>query len=203
LIFVEEPADNDLVLKRLDQLVNTKPGALVTAARVIALRDGTDVTIRPIGPGDAQIEQEFIQGLSARSRYFRFFSGIKQLSPYMLEIFTHQNFPRDWALIATIADAGVEIEIGVARFAPTEIANIAEFAIVVADEWQGKGVATRLMQELIAAAEVAGVKRLEGVVMCENVSMLKFVEELGFTKKRIVDDSTVVQVYLDLPGDDS
>ncbi len=83
----------------------------------------------------------------------------------MLEQFTHPRYPRNWALIATISDTGQEKEIGVARYAPTETDSCAEFAIVVADEWQGHGIATRLLRELIAVAESAWIKRFEGLVL--------------------------------------
>ena len=116
----------------------------------------------------------------------------------MLEQFTHPRYPRNWALIATISDAGEDKEIGVARYAATEAESCAEFAVVVADEWQGLGIATRLLRELITVAESAGMKRLEGVVLRENLAMLEFAKELGFTTERHPDDATVVRVIRDL-----
>ncbi len=116
----------------------------------------------------------------------------------MLEQFTHPRYPRNWALIATISDAGQEKEIGVARYAPTETDSCAEFAIVVADEWQGLGLATHLLHDLITVAESAGIKRLEGVVLRENVSMLELANQLGFNTECHPDDTTVVRVIRDL-----
>ncbi len=170
---------------------------LPTKKILFTLQNGTGVTIRGIEPGDAKIEQAFVRGLSARSKYLRFFSVIKELSPYMLEQFTHLCYPRNWALIATISDAGEDKEIGVARYAGTA-AESAEFAVVVADDWQGFGIATRLLRELIVVAEGAGIQRLEGVVLRENPAMLELAKELGFTTERHPDDATVVRIIRDL-----
>ena len=116
----------------------------------------------------------------------------------MLEQFTHPHYPQNWAPIATISDAGEDKEIGVARYAPTEAESRAEFAVVVADEWQGLGIATRLLCELIVVAESAGIERLEGVVLRENPAMLGLARELGFTMEYHPDDATVVRVIRDL-----
>lgn len=195
---IEKPLVNGLLLKRLRHLLNRAPGLLAAVPCLFTLQNGTEVTIRGIEPDDAEIEQAFVQGLSARSRYLRFFSVIKELSPYMLEQFTHPRYPRNWALIATISDAGEDKEIGVARYAATEAGSCAEFAVVVADEWQGLGIATRLLRELIAVAESAGMKRLEGVVLRDNLAMLEFAKELGFTTERHPDDATIVRIIRDL-----
>ncbi len=70
------------------------------AQRVEAtLRDGTRVTIRPIGPDDAQREQAFVRGLSPESRYFRFMTTLRELSPEMLDRFTHPDPAREVALV--------------------------------------------------------------------------------------------------------
>jgi len=195
---IEKPLVNGVLLNRLRHLLNRAPGLLAAAPRLFTLLNGTKVTIRGIEPDDAEIEQAFVRGLSARSRYLRFFSVIKELSPYMLEQFTHPRYPRNWALIATISDAGEDKEIGVARYAPTEVEYCAEFAVVVADEWQGLGVATRFLRELITVAESAGIKRLEGVVLRENPAMLELAKELGFTMERHPDDATLVRIIRDL-----
>lgn len=158
------------------------------------LPDDREITFRAIGPGDADIEQAFVRGLSDISRNLRFFSTMKQLSPKLLEQFTHPNFPCDYALIATSSENGTEREIGVARYLPTETPGVAEFAVVVADAWQGLGIASRLMHGVICVAAVAGVRSLEGVILRENSRMLKLARELGFTTLGSSDDPTTVRV---------
>lgn len=159
-----------------------------------ALPDDREITFRAIGPGDADIEQAFVRGLSDISKNLRFFSTMKQLSPKLLEQFTHPNFPCDYALIATSSDDGTEREIGVARYLPTETPGVAEFAVVVADAWQGLGIASRLMHGVICVAAVAGVRSLEGVILRENSRMLRLARELGFTTLSGSDDPAIVRV---------
>tara|TARA_R110002096_G_scaffold8239_7_gene34588 strand:- start:5264 stop:6181 length:918 start_codon:yes stop_codon:yes gene_type:complete len=166
------------------------PGADVTAAP----SDEREIMFRAIGPGDADIEQAFVRGLSDISKNLRFFSAMKQLSPQLLEQFTHPNFPGDYALIATSSDDGSEREIGVARYLPTETPGVAEFAVVVADAWQGLGIASRLMHGVICVAAVAGVRRLEGVILRGNSRMLRLARKLGFATLGNSGDPATVRV---------
>lgn len=143
------------------------------------LSDGTRITIRPIQPSDRQIEQAFVRSLSPMSKHYRFFSGIAELSDSMLYKFTHMQYPSNVAIIATVMDNNTEEEIGVARYASTDELT-AEFAIVVADAWQGRGVATLLLKRLIALAKQAGIAELVGTVLRDNQDMLELAHHLGF-----------------------
>ncbi len=162
--------------------------------RTFTLESGEQITIRAIQPEDAQIEQAFVRSLSPAAKQKRFFFSVKELSQHMLYEFTHPQYPDNWALIATICDKGVEKEIGVARYAPCEDQPGHEFAVVVADEWQGRGVATHLMRELLAVAEPAGSKLIQGTVLRVNRGMLAFMEKLGFAVHPYPGDAAVVQV---------
>jgi len=75
-------------------------------------QDGTEILIRPIRPEDAGIEKDFIHQLSPKSKYFRFFSGLMDLSPAMLERFTRIDYAHEMALIAVHVQDGKEVEIG-------------------------------------------------------------------------------------------
>lgn len=158
------------------------------------------ILFRAITPDDADREQAFVRGLSERSKNLRFFSGMKQLSPKLLQQFTHPSFPGDYALIATSLDAGSERQIGVARYLPAGTPGLAEFAVVVADDWQGFGIATRLMHGIICVAAVAGVERLDGIVLRDNSRMLKLARKLGFTTLSSGDDPGTVRVTRYLYG---
>jgi len=199
---IEKPFVNGMLINRLRHLLTRAPGLQAAAPRLFPIQNGAAVTIRAIQPDDAEIEQAFVRGLSARSRYLRFFSVIKELSPRMLEQFTHPRYPQNWALIATISETGEDKVIGVARYAPTEAEFIAEFAVVVADEWQCLGIATRLLGDLMAVAESAGIKCLQGDVLRENRAMLEFAREMGFATVRHSDDASIVRVIRNLatPG---
>jgi acetyltransferase len=160
--------------------------------------DGTPVTIRPIQPEDREIELAFVQGLSSNSRYLRFFSTVKDLSPQLLDRFTQVDFPDEMAFIATVHTAGAEEEIGVARYAPGNAEIVAEFAVVVADEWQGRGIGRELMRHLFVVAEDAGFERIEGAVLKANSHMLSFCRDLGFAVRGYPDDPQLVLVSKDL-----
>jgi acetyltransferase len=156
----------------------------------VELRDGTLVSIRPITPEDAQREQEFVRRLSPESRYFRFMNTIRELSPEMLEGATHPDPARDIALVALTRDGPEPRQIGVARCVRADPqVDRAEFAIVVADEWQGKGLGSLLMLELIGAARSRGLRRLEGWVLATNHAMLELMRSLGFEIGSTPDDA--------------
>ena len=109
------------------------------------------------------------------------------------------HFPISYALIATIPCAEGERQIAVARYSPTGTQRVAEFAVVVADEWQRCGIASQLLRYIVAAATVAGMNQLVGLVLRENTPMLKLAEKLGFVQVRDADlDATIVKVMKNL-----
>lgn len=145
------------------------------------MKNGKPVTIRPIRPEDAQMEQEFVRQLSQESKYFRFRESLNELSTLMLVRFTQIDYDREMALIATVTENQRELQIGVARYYINPDQESCEFALVVADAWHHQGVATLLMNELFAAAKSHGVKRMSGEIMSQNEHMLGLVKHLGFT----------------------
>jgi len=174
----------------------TREGNLKIAKQIIG---GVDITIRPIRPEDAGIEEAFIRELSPESRRRRFLAAVREVTPKAIDRFTRPEYPHEQALIATIEVEGAEKEIGVARFAGEPGGREAEFAIVVADAWQGRGLGALLMRELIDVASAAGICRLEGQVLRDNTQMLKMVRELGFHSRNHPEDPRLVQVQIELP----
>lgn len=164
----------------------------------VTARDGTVVTIRPIRPEDRDIERAFVLGLSSDSRYFRFFSTLKDLSPELLDRFTQVDYPKEMAFIATIDDRGAEREIGVARYVPGGQRGTAEFAIVVADDWQGKGIGRVLLDHLFGVARDVGFTRIEALVLTANTNMLRFCRDFGFEILPYPDEDQMVLVSKDL-----
>jgi acetyltransferase len=143
-------------------------------------KDGTLVTIRPIKPEDVRMEQEFVKALSPEARYMRFMNTIREVSPAQLVRLTQIDYDREMAFVATIDAEGAEKEIGVVRYATNPDGESCEFAIVVADDWQGKGLARRLMGILIDTARSNGLRYMHGDFLAENSRMLAFVSSLGF-----------------------
>jgi acetyltransferase len=164
----------------------------------VRLADGTIVRIRPIRPDDAAGEQAFVRALSVESRYFRFMDSQRELSPHWLERFTRIDYDREMALIALVRESGTEVQIGVARYVILDEAKTSEFAIVVADAWQRKGVALHLMNDLIAAARRHGVRSMCGEVLASNHKMHALMEQLGFVSAPNTDDPALQRVSLRL-----
>jgi acetyltransferase len=159
------------------------------------LADGTPLTIRPIRPEDAEGERDFVRGLSAEAKRLRFLQAMKELSPAMLARFTQIDYAREMALVATIeTEAGGQRHVGSARYVLEPDGRTCEFAIVVADEVQGRGVGTRLMQALFKAAREHRMEIMQGTVLAANAPMLQLMRDLGFTVAADPEDTTLVIV---------
>jgi FixJ family two-component response regulator/N-acetylglutamate synthase-like GNAT family acetyltransferase len=192
---LQKPLINGLLMEKVEPLLINKEYTSVNYRSRMELNNGAQIIVRPMRLKDAEIEQAFVRSLSERSRYLRFFSAIKELSPYMLEKLTTAVFPENYALIATTVINEQEQQVGVARYAATDEAGVAEFAVVVADAWQGLGIASYLLQGVVSAAAAAGLKRIEGMVMKENLAMLNLAQEHGFTLSNSVKDLTLVNAF--------
>ena len=107
--------------------------------------DGLKVVIRPIKPEDAELEVEFVRKLSPETEYYRFMNTMRELPPAMVTRLTQIDYDREMAFVAVIEEDGKEYEVGVCRYAVNPDGESCEFAIVVADDWQKKGLARRLM----------------------------------------------------------
>ncbi|QJR14231.1 bifunctional acetate--CoA ligase family protein/GNAT family N-acetyltransferase [Usitatibacter palustris] len=159
-----------------------------------ALRDATPVRLRPIRPEDAVLEARFIEGLSHQARYFRFLSAGGHASPEAIARFTQVDYERDLALVALHTDKdGNEAIIGVARYARESIPEHAEFAVVIADRWQGKGLGSMLMARLEEAARHAGIERMRGFVLAGNGTMLALMRARGYELRTFPGDTTLVE----------
>jgi len=141
--------------------------------------DGTSVLVRPIEPDDFELEREFVAGLSRRARYQRLMSA---RTPQVAELqrWTRIDPEREGALIATVDSDGRERQIGVARYAMEDVEDAAEFAIVIDDAWQGRGLGTHLLSALIECARRSGLRRVYGTTFSENKAMLGLARHLGF-----------------------
>lgn len=160
--------------------------------------EGETVTIRPIRPEDAVLEQAFVKSLSPESRYFRFMSSVRELTPAQLARLTQLDYDREMAFIAEIDRDGGKSELGVARYATNPDGSSCEFAIVVADSWHGRGLARRLMSALIDYARLNGLTAMNGDVLADNSHMLRFVTGLGFTLTPHPDDAGIHRAVLAL-----
>jgi len=163
--------------------------------------EGPPLTLRPIRPEDAEMEQAFVKDLSAETRYFRFMDTLRELTPQMLVRFTQIDYDREMAFVATLPGAERETEAGVARYVSNPDGESCEFALVIADGWQRKGLGRRMMQLLVAAARARGLRVMVGHVLGENRGMLSLCRALGFEIGDSAEGPMVKRAVLDLAGD--
>jgi acetyltransferase len=153
------------------------------------LKGGGLYTIRPIHPDDAEMLQGLVRGLSQESRYFRFASTLPELPMRMLARFTLIDYDREMALVAVVkqrlqeADGSVsetERIIGVSRVVTNPDGTSCEFALVVADDFVGQGLGSRLMLSIMEAARSQGLAEVMGLILTNNTPMLRLMTSLGF-----------------------
>ncbi|MBK7095544.1 MAG: bifunctional acetate--CoA ligase family protein/GNAT family N-acetyltransferase [Saprospiraceae bacterium] len=147
----------------------------------VKLLDDTDVLIRPIKPEDEPNEKEMFANFSKQTLYFRFFGYIKDITHDMLTRFTQIDYNREMALIGEITVDGKTQMIGVSRIVSDLENHTAEFAIVVADPWQGKGVGAHLMDKILEVAKRQGLKKIYASVMKANDTMVQMFKSRDFT----------------------
>ncbi|MBR7059518.1 MAG: GNAT family N-acetyltransferase [Neisseriaceae bacterium] len=157
----------------------------------IQLKDGTPVLIRPVQDVDASAIQEFARNLSDESRYNRFMSNVKELSDNVLVRFTQLDYDREVGLI--MQNEQDEI-LSVARYVTDPDSVECEFAVSVADNQQGKGIGSIMMNQLFEVARKQGLKSIRGDVLADNESMQGMMRKLGFTIEPDPDDETVTIV---------
>jgi acetyltransferase len=163
---------------------------------VLALRDGQRVTVRPILPQDDAVAKNFFQGLSMTSRHNRFMRAFRDLPESLLRQLTHVDYNIHLALIAEIFTGGRETAIGEARYVVSADGKTAEFAVSVADAWQGHGLGTSLLCRLIRAAKKVGVETITGETLPSNSTMLRLAQKAGFSY--VLDGEIAGLVHLSL-----
>jgi acetyltransferase len=159
----------------------------------LRLRDRREVRVRPIRPEDAGREKRFFDRLSDQSRYQRFMQYMRELPPKLLARFTQLDYDRELALVALWQDEFV----AVGRYTPNADGATAEFALTVADDWQGKGLGRALLERLCEAARAAGYQALLGHILEANRDMLDLARHVGFTETHHIGTEVTVVRRLD------
>ena len=110
------------------------------------LADGRRVTLRPVLPQDAELEQAMVRGLSREGRYHRYFAPIRELSPQALAALAQVDYRRHLALVVETFVDGEPLVVAEAQSVVADDGLRCEFAVVVADDWRRLGLATRLVE---------------------------------------------------------
>jgi GNAT superfamily N-acetyltransferase len=163
----------------------------------VEVADGRRVLVRPVGPDDKELLGDAFHRLSENSRYQRFLTLQTDLSAAQLRYLAEVDHHDHEALIALEADSGDAV--GVARYVRVEDRpDAAEAAVVVMDDWQGKGLGTALGRLLAHRAREEGVVRFEALLLAGNDRMLGLLESLG--PSRVVSrEGGLIEVEIDLP----
>lgn len=165
--------------------------------QVWPLPGGGEYTVRPVHPDDATMLQEFVRKLSPESRYFRFVSSMQELPATMLSRFTLIDYDREMALVAVYRERRVSADgetaevpriVGVSRYITNPDRTSCEFSLVVADDFKGRGLGSRLMLSIMDFAREKGLTEMEGLVLANNPNMLKLMRSLGFHVKSFAED---------------
>ena len=160
------------------------------------LKDGRSVILRPIRSEDKPEEKVFIEGLSSQSSRYRFFDRIKEVTPEMLHQFCDIDYEHVIAIMAEYIFAGEKRNVGVGRLIMDTDMQAAEFAVVVADDFQNNGLGRKLISSLIDIGREKGLKTIYGMVMRGNYKMLGLARKLGFNINISSDVEARIVLYL-------
>jgi RimJ/RimL family protein N-acetyltransferase/nucleotide-binding universal stress UspA family protein len=164
----------------------------------VRLRDGSTVVIRQIEPDDREGLRAGFEQLSDHSRYLRFQAPLANLSDQQLSYLTEVDHHDHEALVA-VAPSGEDGDVvGVARFVRVNDV-VAECAVTVADQWQGRGVATELLDRLVERAREEGVEKFTALVLAQNTEAVRLLERLGDTVHRRSGSQLELEIELPKP----
>ena len=156
------------------------------------------MTLREVRADDAERMQAALRGMSAESRYARFMSALRELSPQMLERATRPDAECEFQLVVVIGDDEQKTIVGGARYAAAPGSRDCEFALALVDGWQGQGLARQLLETLMRIARARGFERMEGYILASNAPMLGLAKRLGFARIENTEDPGVQTVRCEL-----
>ena len=160
------------------------------------LSDGTEVLLRPIRPEDEPLEYEMLTTLSEKTLKERFFSVIKDITHEMLIRFCNIDYDRETAIVVEIKQAEKRRIVGIGRLIVDAGFNSSQFAVLVHDDFQGKGVGYMLLDMMIGVAQEKGFEEIYGIVLTDNHRMLRVCRRLGFSSTKMPDGISRVTLTL-------
>ena len=180
--------------KKPHLVITPYPTRYVTPWR---LSDGTEVILRPIRPEDEPMEYELLTTASEATLRGRFLENLVNITHEMLVRFTNIDYDREMAIVAELTKGKKKRIIGVARLMGESDRGRGEFAVLVHDDYQGRGLGYKLTDMIIGIAQEKGLREITGYVDSNNRRMLRVVAELGFVAEETVDRVTTVRMSLE------
>lgn len=160
------------------------------------LSDGTEVLLRPMRPEDEPMIGDFLRTLSEETLRQRYFVNHLNITHEMLVRFTNNDYDREIAIVAELSLGKKKRIIGVGRLTGEADRGRSEFAVVVHDDFQGRGLGFKLTDTIIGIAQEKGLREINGYIDAKNRRMLRVVGELGFIAESTVDCVTTVRLPL-------
>ncbi len=173
---------------------------LTVLPRDVILRDGRTLRLRPPSATDGAKLLAFLARLSEQSLYQRF-HGFPSLTPELVAPFLDPDWRERGALVGTFREGTTERVVALANWVRLRDPSCAEVAFVVADELQGLGAGTRLLEQLAETAAAAGIETFVAEVLPANRAMLRVFEDAGFAVSRRLEDGEIeVRLALEPTG---
>jgi RimJ/RimL family protein N-acetyltransferase len=170
--------------------------------RLVTLRDGTSVRLRPIRSDDQSRLIELYARLSRHTAYQRFFTVMRRLPPDWAKLLATVDYRRRLALVAEHdGPQGPEL-VAVGRYEPTDREDTAEVAFVVQDGWQNRGLGTILFEAVLQAAGARGIRRFVAYVLADNPRMLDLIRRFADVEQSRLEQG-VVEIVFTPPAQDA
>jgi acetyltransferase len=160
------------------------------------MSDGTEVLLRPIRPEDEPLEYEMLSTLTEETLRGRFFQVIKNIGHEMLIRYCNIDYDREMAIVAELRQGEKRRIIGIGRLIIEPDFKKGEFAVVVHDDYQRKGLGYKLVDMVIGIGQEKGLEKIYGLVLSDNTAMLRICDELGFQRRDLSDGTTWVELTL-------
>jgi acetyltransferase len=160
------------------------------------MKDGGNVTIRPIRPEDEPLMVRFHETLSERSVYLRYFHLMnleQRVTHERLTRICFIDYDREMALVAVRrnSETGDSEILGVGRLTKIHGTREAEIAVLISDNWQGRGLGKELLSRLLVVAADDKLARVVADILPDNRGVMRICEKLGFSLKHSLDDDVV------------
>ena len=191
--------DKEVALSKYDPhghlVISPYPVKYVTG---YVTEDGRTVVLRPIRPEDEPLWLEMFENFSEQTIMNRFFYLIRD-TPHETRVrYCNIDYDREMAIVGEVVEAGRKKIVGVVRLVIEPRSKKGEFAVVVADLWQGLGIGSKMVDHIIGIAEDKGLEVVEGVVLARNTRMLELCRKMGFQLEKKSPEE--VKVTLNLTG---
>ena len=180
-------------VEKLERLNVSSPN-LTTQTLDVILRDGRTLRLREPGEADRETLVRFFEALSPHSLYQRF-HGTPRVDERLAEPVLDPDWVERGALLASVTEDGAERIVALANYVRLRDPRSAEVAFAVADDYQGRGIATRMLERLAAAAGPRGIERFVGEVLAENAPMIRVFEGVGFEVSRAREGGDVEMTF--------